>query len=292
MTARTRVPTTAPDVPATERANPASEGLDQLSALEIVRLMNAEDALIAGAVEKELPQVARAVEAIVARSEGGGRLVYVGAGTSGRIATLEAAEVRPTFGVPVGQVIGIMAGGPTAFGTAVEGAEDDAAAGAAAVRELELTPDDSVVGVSASGRTSFVLGAIAEAHQIGAFTVGVSCDPAAPLAQAVEIAISPLVGPEIVAGSTRLKAGTAQKLVLNMLTTATMVRLGHVRGNLMIDVQATNAKLRARARRIVQEITGASAEEADDALRASGGSARAAILVLHRARAGEGHPHA
>lgn len=271
-----------PELPPTERANQASADLERRSTLEILEIMNREDAGVAAAVGACLAAIGDAVEAIVERVGDGGRLVYLGAGTSGRMATMEAAEAPPTFGVEPGRVIGIIAGGSGAVQAAHEGAEDDAPGGAAEVRRLDLGAPDVLVGVSASGRTPFVLGAVAEARSRGALTVGVCCDDAAPLAAATDFAICPLVGPEILAGSTRLKAGTAQKLVLNMLTTTTMIRLGRVHGNLMVDVLPTNAKLRERARRIVAEVTGASDTEVDVALAATSWSARAAILVLSR----------
>ena len=271
-----------PEVPLTERANEASADLPDRSTLEILEIMNREDAQVAAAVGERLPAVRDAVDAIVARVRDGGRLVYLGAGTSGRLAAMEAAEAPPTFGVAPDIVIGVIAGGAGAVHAAREGAEDDEDGGAAEVRRLEVGPRDVLVGVSASGRTPFVLGAIAEARDRGGLTVGVCCDDDAPLAAQADIAICPLVGPEILAGSTRLKAGTAQKLVLNMLTTAVMIRLGRVYGNLMVDVRPTNTKLRERARRIVTEVTGADETAATAALAATGWSARAAILMLSR----------
>ena len=270
------------DTPLTERANEASADLPDRSTLEILEVMNREDARVAGAVGERLPAIREAVDAIVDRVRDGGRLVYLGAGTSGRLAAMEAAEAPPTFGVAPDTVIGVIAGGANAVRAAHEGAEDDAGGGAAEVRQLELGPRDVLVGVSASGRTPFVLGAVAEARDRGALTVGVCCDDVAPLASQAHIAICPLVGPEILAGSTRLKAGTAEKLVLNMLTTAVMIRLGRVHGNLMVDVRPTNAKLRDRARRIVAEVTAADDGAVAAALAASGWSARAAILMLSR----------
>lgn len=271
-----------PDLPPTERANEASADLETRSTIEIIEIMNREDARVADAVGECLTHIRDAVDAIVVRVRDGGRLVYLGAGTSGRLATMEAAEAPPTFGVPPGVVVGIIAGGTGAVQSAHEGAEDDADDGVAEVRRLALGASDVLVGVSASGRTPFVLGAIGEARRRGAFTVGVCCDDGAPLASQSDIAICPLVGPEILAGSTRLKAGTAEKLVLNMLTTAAMIRLGRVHGNLMVDVRPTNAKLRERARRIVAEVTGVDEADATAALAATGWSARAAILVLSR----------
>jgi N-acetylmuramic acid 6-phosphate etherase len=270
------------DVPPTERANAASADLPARSTLEILEIMNREDARVAAAVGECLPAIRDAVDAIVVRVRDGGRLVYLGAGTSGRLATMEAAEAPPTFGVTPDIVIGVIAGGSGAVHASHEGAEDDEDAGAAEVRRLDVGGRDVLVGVSASGRTPFVLGAIAESGTRGALTVGVCCDDGAPLAAQADIAICPLVGPEILAGSTRLKAGTAEKLVLNMLTTAVMIRLGRVHGNLMVDVRPTNMKLRERARRIVAEVTGADESTASTALAATGWSARAAILMLSR----------
>jgi len=271
-----------PELPPTERRNEASERLETHSTLEILELMNREDTLVATAVGAQLEAIREAVDQIVERIRSGGRLIYLGAGTSGRMATMEAAEAPPTFGVPPGTVVGLIAGGTDAVQAARERAEDDADGGSDEVRRLDVSAGDALVGVSASGRTPFVLAAVAEARRRGALTVGVCCDDAAPLAAATDIAICPLVGPEILAGSTRLKAGTAQKLVLNMLTTAAMIRLGRVHGNLMIDVRATNAKLRERARRIVAEVSGASEDEVAGALDATEWSARAAILMLTR----------
>lgn len=270
------------ELPATERASTGARALDDLPTLALLRQMNAEDARVAAAVARTLPAVARAVDGVAALVGAGGRLVLVGAGTSGRLAVIEAAELMPTFGVARGVVVAVMAGGADAMSDPIEGAEDDAAGGGAEMERLDVGPGDAVVGISASGRTPFVLGAVAEAARRGALTVGLCCDDPAPLSWAVAIAIHPLVGAEIIAGSTRLKAGTAQKLVLNMLTTATMVRLGRVHGNLMVDVQPTNAKLRRRAQRIVEHVTGRSGPAVEEALRASGWSARVAIVMLAR----------
>lgn len=268
------------DMALTERPNAASAGLETLGTRQILELMNAEDARVAAAVADQLEPITAAVDAIVSRVRAGGRLIYLGAGTSGRLATMEAAEVPPTFGVPPGMVVGLIAGGTDAVRAAREGAEDDTAGGATEVRRLDVGERDALVGVSASGRTAFVLAAVAEARSRGAVTIGVCCDDRAPLAEVTDIPICTVVGPEVLAGSTRLKAGTAQKLVLNMLTTAAMIRLGRVRGNLMIDVRPTNVKLRERARRIVIDISGANDAEVDAALTATGWSARAAVLVL------------
>lgn len=271
-----------PDLSPTERANEASVGLETRSTTEILEIMNREDARVASAVGEQLPAIRDAVDGIVGRVGRGGRLIYLGAGTSGRMATMEAAEAPPTFGVTADIVIGVIAGGTGAVQAAREGAEDDAEGGAEEVRRLDVGAADVLVGVSASGRTPFVLAAMGEARARGALIVGVCCDDEAPLVAASDIPICPMVGPEILAGSTRLKAGTAQKLVLNMLTTVAMIRLGRVHGNLMIDVRPTNAKLRERARRIVAEITGATDSEVNRALSQSDWSARAAALMLSR----------
>lgn len=256
--------------------------LEGLGTRELLTLINDRDGNVARAVRRELPAVGRAVDAIVERLRQGGRLILLGAGTSGRLAVMEAAEARPTFGMPATTVVGLVAGGPAAMTGSQEGAEDDAEAAVDELRRLELTGRDIVVGVSASGRTPFVLAAVQEARAQGALTIGLCCDDPAPLSEAVAIAIHPSVGPEVIAGSTRLKAGTAQKLVLNMLTTAAMIRLGRVHGNLMIDVQATNAKLRDRARRIVEQVSGRAGPTVDAALVESGWSARVAIVMLVR----------
>jgi len=270
------------NLPTTERSNEAIRPLDELSTPEILRLMNAEDGRVAQAVAHELPAVGRAVEEVTARLRGGGRLILVGAGTSGRLALMQAAEAPPTFGIPLTMVIGVMAGGPDALIRSKEGAEDDAVGGAAEMRRLDVKSDDSLVGISASGRTPFVLGALQEARVRSALTIGLCCDDPSAVSAAVDIAIHPLVGPEVLAGSTRLKAGTAQKLVLDMLTTAVMVRLGLVHQNLMVGVQGTNAKLRGRARRIAAEVSGRSDEQVEAALVEADWSARVAIVMLAR----------
>ena len=266
----------------TELANEAAASLSTLNATEIVRLMNEEDRRVPEAVSAALPSVAAAVDASVERLARGGRLIYLGAGTSGRLAVMEAAEARPTFGVPPGVVVGVIAGGPDALLTPREGVEDDAAAGAAEVSALDVGRDDVVVGVSASGRTPFVAGALDEARDRGAMTVAICCDDEAPIVGSVDVAIVPLVGPEVLAGSTRLKAGSAQKLVLNALTTATMARLGRVHGNLMVDVRASNDKLRRRAAAIVGQLTGRDGPDVTSALDAAGWSARVAAVMLSR----------
>jgi len=263
----------------TEQQNPASSGIDALPVEAALRIINAEDRKVAEAVEREIPAIARAVDAIVAALERGGRLFYLGAGTSGRLGVLDASECPPTFSVPPEMVQGIMAGGEAALSRATETTEDDPAIGVRDLRERGFTERDVLVGITASGRTPYVLGAVAEARRLGAVTAGISCTPDSELARAVEYPITPVTGPEIVAGSTRLKAGTAQKLVLNMLSTEAFVRLGYVYGNLMVNVQPKNVKLVDRARRIVAQSAGVSYERAGELLAASGDSVRAAILM-------------
>lgn len=267
----------------TEQQNPRTVNLDQMTPLEIVRAMNDEDATVAHAVAQALPQIATAVGAITARMRRGGRLIYIGAGTSGRLGVLDAVECVPTFGVPPELVVGIIAGGERAFMRAVEGAEDDADGGRRDLAAHNVNALDAVVGIAASGSTPYVLGALEYANAVGALTVGLACNKEAPVTQRSEIGIEVVVGPEVLTGSTRLKAGTAQKMVLNMLSTAVMVGLGKVYGNLMVDVQITNAKLAARARRIVMQISGADEAAAEAALRAADGHAKTAIVMLMRA---------
>ena len=263
----------------TEQPNPASASIDTVSTEEALRIINSEDRKVADAVTKEIPAIARAVDAIVAAFENGGRLFYIGAGTSGRLGVLDASECPPTFSVPPEMVQGIMAGGESALSRASETTEDDPAIGVRDLLARGFTARDVLVGLAASGRTPYVLGAVAEAKRMGASTVGISCTPDSELAGAVDIAITPLVGPEIVAGSTRMKAGTAQKLVLNMLSTGVFIRLGYVFGNLMVNVKPTNAKLIDRARRIVSNAAGVSYEKAGEVLAGSGNSVRTAILM-------------
>lgn len=265
---------------ATEQANPASAALDTLSALEIVRLMNAEDAHVPEAVGRELPAVAAAVEVITGRLRAGGHLFYVGAGTSGRLGTLDAAECPPTFSTPPELVQALIAGGPQALTHAVEGAEDDPAAGRRDLQAAGVSGADAVVGISASGRAPYVLGALDLAREVGAATIGLCCTGRSAFLDRCDIVIAPLVGPEILTGSTRLKAGTAQKLVLNMLSTATMVGLGKCYGNLMVDMRATNSKLRDRAARIVGAVTGSDYAEAWSMLEAAEFETKVAIVML------------
>jgi N-acetylmuramic acid 6-phosphate etherase len=261
----------------TEQPNPASAHIDALSTFEMLRVINAEDRKVADAVERELPSIARAVDAIAAAFQRGGRLFYIGAGTSGRLGVLDASECPPTFGVAPDLVQGIIAGGEAALSRATETTEDDPAIGARDLTARGFTANDILTGIAASGRTPYVLGAIAEAKRLGATTIGLSCTPDSELARSVDIAITPLVGPEVIAGSTRMKAGTAQKLVLNMLTTGTFVRMGYVYGNLMVNVQPKNSKLRARATRIIAQAAGVSYERAGELLGEAGGKVPEAI---------------
>lgn len=264
----------------TEAFRPELAEIDRLPTLEIVRVMNAEDATVPAAVAAQLEPIAAAVDAIAERMARGGRLVYAGAGTAGRLGVLDASECPPTFNTDPAQVVGLIAGGPGAMVRAVEGAEDSRELAAGDLAALGLTRDDTVVGVSASGRTPYAVGAVEYARTRGALTVGLSCNAGSALAAAAEHGIEVVVGPELLTGSTRLKAGTAQKLVLNLISTVTMIRLGKTYGNLMVDVRATNEKLRARARRIVALATGAPDAEIEAALAATGGEVKDAVLVL------------
>ncbi|MFF2142402.1 N-acetylmuramic acid 6-phosphate etherase [Kitasatospora sp. NPDC058190] len=266
--------------PPTETVRPDWAGIDQLPTLDLLHLMNAEDRTVPTAVAGELTRIAAVVDAVATRMARGGRLVYAGAGTAGRLGVLDAAECPPTFGTDPALVVGLIAGGRTAVTEAAEGAEDRTELAEADVAALGLTPADTVVGVSASGRTPYPLAAVRVARAAGALTVGLACNRGSALVAAAELGIEVEVGPEVLAGSTRLKAGTAQKLVLNMLSTAVMVRLGRTYGNLMVDLRATNAKLRERARRIVAEATGADQDAVHRALTATDGRTKDAILVL------------
>ena len=263
----------------TEQFNPASDAIDRMSAEEALRVINAEDQKVALAVEREIPAIARAVDAIVAALSNGGRLFYLGAGTSGRLGVLDASEIPPTFSAPSEMVQGIMAGGESALSRATEASEDDPTLGARDLTSRGFTANDVLVGIAASGRTPYVLGAVAEAKRLGAVTIGICCVPAAELSHAVNFPIAPLVGPEILAGSTRMKSGTAQKLVLNMLSTATFIRLGYVYGNLMVNVQPKNEKLVDRARRIIAKAAGVTSERAMVLLEESGMRVRTAIVM-------------
>jgi N-acetylmuramic acid 6-phosphate etherase len=266
----------------TEQRNQASKNLDHMSSKEIVLLMSREDQKVSAAVAPELPAISRAVDAIVNRMQSGGRLIYVGAGTSGRLGVLDASECPPTFGISPQLVRGLIAGGRKAVTQPVEGAEDSQANGRRDLQKIQLSKKDSVVGLAASGTTPYVLAAIAYANRHGALTIAVTANRKSPLAKAAKIAITPDVGPEVLTGSTRLKAGTAQKMVLNMLSTATMVRLGHAYENLMIDLTKTNSKLRDRAKRILMEATGKSVSDVEHALRKSSHNLRVALIMLKR----------
>jgi len=261
----------------TEQANPASARIDQVSTLEMLRIMNAEDRRIADSITPELPHIARAIDAIVEAFRSGGHLFYIGAGTSGRLGVLDASECPPTFNVAPELVQGIIAGGEPALARATETTEDDPAIGAADLRNRGFTAKDVLCGIAASGRTPYVLGAIDEANKLGAVTIGLSCTPNSELSRRAKIAITPTPGPEIIAGSTRLKAGTATKLVLNMLTTGAFIRMGYVRGNLMVNVQPKNSKLLDRSLRIIQSATGATPEQAAEALQSANNVVRDAI---------------
>ncbi|HEX9914781.1 MAG TPA: N-acetylmuramic acid 6-phosphate etherase [Candidatus Bathyarchaeia archaeon] len=263
----------------TEGLNPASKGIDARPLGEVLRLINGEDRRVAEAVTVQLPAIESAAERMVEALRGGGRVFLVGAGTSGRLCMLEAAEVPPTFGVPNSLIQGVIAGGVPALYGSVEAAEDDADAARGELEARGLGPLDLVVGVAASGSTPFTLAAVRYAAEVGASTVGLSCNRGSPLSGLVDVPIEVVVGPEVVAGSTRMKAGTAQKMVLNMLTTASMIRLGRVHDGYMVGVQASNAKLVDRARRTLSAVTGIPPEEAARALESAGGDLRAAILM-------------
>jgi N-acetylmuramic acid 6-phosphate etherase len=262
-----------------EERNPNTAEIDLLPTAEVLSAINREDRSVPDAVGKVIPEIARAVDRIVDAFGKGGRLIYMGAGTSGRLGVLDAAECPPTFGVPGDMVVGLIAGGADALARATEGAEDDAEEGVAALKGIGLTQKDVVVGIAVSGRTPFVVGGLTYAKAFGATTVALSCNRDSAIAHIADIAILPVVGPEVLAGSTRLKSGTAQKLVLNMLTTASMIRLGKCYQNLMVDLNPTNMKLIARAARIVMLATGCTAEQAQEALKRTDNDVKLAILM-------------
>ena len=264
----------------TESSNPATAAIDTLSSLEIVRLINQEDTRVALAVEAELAHIARAVDIIVERLEHGGRLFYFGAGTSGRLGVLDASELPPTYSAPPGLVQAYIAGGDRALRHSIEAAEDDAASGRLLAEEAGVGEKDVAVGITASGGAPWVLGAVETSRQRGAATIALVCNPNGALVSKVDVTIAPVVGPEVIAGSTRMKAGTAQKMVLNMLSTTAMIRLGKVYGNMMVDMRATNKKLRQRAVDIIQKITGASAKAAEQALQATDYEIKPALVML------------
>jgi N-acetylmuramic acid 6-phosphate etherase len=265
---------------ATEGINPASTGIDRMTPLELARVMNDADATVAPAVAQQLPQIAAAIAAITDRLAAGGRLIYMGAGTSGRLGVLDASECPPTFNTPPEQVIGWIAGGPAALTTSIEAVEDDPDLGRADAARQRIGAGDVLVGIAASGRTPYVLGALTYAREVGALTVALACNADPPIGRAADITIAVETGPEIVNGSTRLKAGTAQKMVLNMLSTGVMIRLGKTYGNLMVDVQLTNAKLRRRAVAIVETVTGLATEDAAALLAAAGDTKTALVAAL------------
>ena len=262
-----------------EERNPNTMDIDLLPTAEVLRVMNCEDRSVADAVGKVIPEIARAVDSIVDAFAKGGRLIYLGAGTSGRLGVLDAAECPATFSVPADMVLGLMAGGADAFSKASEGAEDNAEAGVEGLKDIGLIRRDVVVGITVSGRTPYVVGGLTYAKALGATTVALSCNQDAAIARMADISILPVVGPEVLAGSTRLKSGTAQKLVLNMLTTASMIRSGKCYQNLMVDLKPTNMKLVGRAARIVTQATGCTAEQAQEVLRLTGNDVKLAILI-------------
>ncbi len=263
----------------TERTNQASRDIEARSTVEILQIINQEDKKISAAVEAEIFNIASAVDAVVDVIRKGGRLFYIGAGTSGRLGVLDAAECPPTFHVSPEMVQGIIAGGEASLARATEANEDDPAEGKRDLMARQFGSGDALAGIAASGRTPYVLGAVAAARELGALTIGISCTPDSELSHAVEIAITPLVGPEVIAGSTRMKAGTATKLVLNMISTAAMIRLGYVYGNLMVNVEPRNSKLADRAKRIIAESAGVSYEQAGALLTQSAGSVKVAIVM-------------
>lgn len=263
----------------TESRNPRTAAIDTLPTLEVLRLINDEDATVAGAVRQALPDIARAVDAVVESLGGGGRLFYVGAGTSGRLAVLDAVELVPTFSAPPDLVVPLIAGGAPALTRSIEGVEDRDDEGRRDLLAAGVKKGDVVVGLAASGRTPYVLGALAAAREVGAATVALSCNQPAPILEAADIGVALLVGPEVITGSTRMKAGTAQKLALNLLSTAVMVRLGKVYGNLMVDVQVKNAKLERRARGMLMEIAGLDEEAAGDLLVRAGYEVKTAVVM-------------
>lgn len=264
----------------TEKRNERSMNLDTLSTEQVIRLMNEEDAVVPKAIEQIVPTIAKAVDAITARFKKNGRLIYIGAGTSGRLGVLDAVECVPTFGVPPEKVVGVIAGGDRAMYHAVEGAEDSPTLGQQDLTALSLTKEDVVVGIAASGRTPYVIGALTYANEVGAETIALSCNQDAEISAFANIAIEVIVGAEVLTGSTRLKAGTAQKLVLNMLSTASMIGIGKVYNNLMVDVQPTNEKLRVRAVRIIQQATECTEEQAQEAFEQSGEQVKIAIVMI------------
>lgn len=268
------------DTLATEQRNDNSKHIDKVSTEELVRIMNAEDQHVAAAIAKIIPDIARAIDVITARLRQGGRLFYMGSGTSGRLGILDAVECPPTYSTDPSLVQGLIAGGYDAIFKAKEGAEDSEELGRNDLQAHDVTAQDVVVGLSASGRTPYVIGGLVYAELVGAATIAIDCSPNSPIGDCAEIDLCALVGPEVVTGSTRLKAGTAQKMILNMLSTGTMIKLGKVYGNLMVDVKSSNQKLAERARRIVMTATGCTRTEAIEALAACDGKAKTAIVMI------------
>ena len=266
----------------TEARNPASAAIDSLSAIEIVRLMNQQDAEIAAAVGTQAEVIAKAVDLIAERIRDGGRLIYIGAGTSGRLGVLDASECPPTFSTPPEMVVGLIAGGEQALTRAIEGAEDSPQSGQQDLIDIGLCSQDVVVGIATSGRTPYVIGGLKYARETGTLAIGFSCNADCDLSEHADLMIAPIVGPEVISGSTRMKAGTATKMVLNMLTTGAMVRLGKTYGNLMVDLRATNAKLTLRSRRIVAEVVGIDPSQAQKLLDRCGGEVKTAIVAHQR----------
>jgi N-acetylmuramic acid 6-phosphate etherase len=262
----------------TEQNNPESVSIDQMDPIQIAMLMNREDLKVVAAVERVLPDIARAIEIVTERVQSGGRLIYIGAGTSGRLGVLDASECPPTFNTPPALVVGLIAGGHRALTNAIEGAEDNRQAGEEDLRGVELDAKDVVCGIATSGRTPYVLGGLAYARSLGAATLGVTCNAVSELSEVSDVLIAPVVGPEILSGSTRLKAGTATKMVLNMISTGTMIRIGKTYGNWMVDLRATNVKLKDRSIRIVSGITGLDRERAESLLARCDGEVKTAIV--------------
>jgi N-acetylmuramic acid 6-phosphate etherase len=262
----------------TEQNNPESVSIDQMDPIQIAMLMNREDLKVVAAVERVLPDIARAIEIVTERVQAGGRLIYIGAGTSGRLGVLDASECPPTFNTPPALVVGLIAGGHRALTNAIEGAEDNRQAGEEDLRGVELDAKDVVCGIATSGRTPYVLGGLAYARSLGAATLGVTCNAVSELSEVSDVLIAPVVGPEILSGSTRLKAGTATKMVLNMISTGTMIRIGKTYGNWMVDLRATNVKLKDRSIRIVSGITGLDRERAESLLARCDGEVKTAIV--------------
>ena len=262
----------------TEQNNPESVAIDQMDPIQIAMLMNREDLKVVAAVERVLPEIARAIETVTERVKAGGRLIYIGAGTSGRLGVLDASECPPTFNTPPALVVGLIAGGHRALTNAIEGAEDNRQAGEEDLRGVELDAKDVVCGIATSGRTPYVLGGLAYAQSLGAATLGVTCNEVSELTEVSDVLIAPVVGPEILSGSTRLKAGTATKMVLNMISTGTMIRIGKTYGNWMVDLRATNVKLKDRSIRIVSGITGLDRQRAESLLARCDGEVKTAIV--------------